>query len=136
MASGLLKVVWKFSNDRFTEMAKKAIWHIRRIGASGIHGDDFEYKTLWDEFCHETQYGDFDLDAWEQTIHPFCAEIISRLPETEKQLLFFGTEEDWDDEVEDEVPIDDDALTKELMSRLRVEAGNRDLSRFEGGEFS
>ena len=62
-------------------LMRTTIWHLRRISASGIWGDDYAYRTLWDEVCHEVQEGPFDMPAadflptlstaFDMTIRPF-----------------------------------------------------------------
>jgi hypothetical protein len=54
-------VYWRgilnFSLDRFAALARKAVHQMQRIDASGIFGDDYRHKTLWNEFCHVIQTG-------------------------------------------------------------------------------
>jgi fructosamine-3-kinase len=52
--------VWRYGWERFAALARKVIYRLQRLDASGICGDDHQHKTLWDEFCHEVQWGPSD----------------------------------------------------------------------------
>jgi hypothetical protein len=75
--------VMKFGAVRFDALARTTIWHLRRLEASGIWGDDHAHRTLWDEVCYEVQEGPFDIaygsfgtpsDAFED-----LAELLDKL---------------------------------------------------------
>ena len=128
--------VLQFARERFTKIAAKINWHLRRMPASGVFGDGHGYKTLWDEYCHEVQNGPHEqLDwAWETVLIPWADHFLTELPAAEKQVLFFATEAyfDWISEDEQaQAPIDDVALRDEILAALQKVATGRDLSRFK-----
>jgi hypothetical protein len=126
--------VWRYSWQRFEALARKVIYKLQRLDASGIYGD-YNYKTLWDEYCHEIQQGPHDSmlsNAWSATLRPILDEVIGSLSVEEKALLFFATDraDDFDHETERNAPIDDDALAEQLLTTLAEMAGRRSLERF------
>jgi hypothetical protein len=90
---------------------------------------------LWDEFCHEVQWGpnDDQIDsAWGMTIRPFLEAVIAPLSDNEKMVLFFAT--DQADELDEDIVepvISDDALLGGVLSELQSLAGKRNLDRFD-----
>jgi len=47
--------VMQFGAGRVAALMRTTIWHLRRIPASGIWGDDCAYRTLSGEVCHEVR---------------------------------------------------------------------------------
>jgi len=47
----------------------------------GIFGDEYQPKTLWDEYCHEAQFGPHNplVSAWNDTLRPFLERLGVRL---------------------------------------------------------
>jgi hypothetical protein len=127
------RAVWRYGWERFTALARKVIYRLQRVDASGIYGDEYRHKTLWDEFCHEVQEGPHDqLDsAWHMTLRPFLEAAITPLSANEKMVLFFATDEaDGLDEDMGE-PFVTDALIAEVMKELARLAGERNLNQFD-----
>jgi hypothetical protein len=127
--------VWGYGWERFAVLARKVVYRLQRLDASGIYGDDYQHKTLWDEFCHEVQCGPYDdqiVDAWAMTIRPFLEAVITPLSENEKMVLFLATDEaDEFDEDAGEPIVSDDALFGGVLSELRSLAGKRNLDQFD-----
>ena len=70
--------------------------------------------------------------AWDVTIRPFLEEVIARLSDNEKMVLFFATDET--DELDEDIfepVISDDALLRGVLSELQSLAGKRNLDRFD-----
>ena len=133
----LRRAVVAFGDGRFLLMAGNVAKHLQEMDAVG-HFEDFHYKTLWDEYCHEVQHGPFAdiVDwAWETLLAPLCRACVERIPDSEKALLFFSTNEyeSLTDDIVD-VPIDDDALTQELLRRVHQLADERRIDRLDGSE--
>lgn len=78
-----------FADAAFAALARKTVFQLQRIKASGIYGDDFRHKTLWDEYCHEVQKGPYELldDAWEMTLGRILEEVVTAVPRHEAVLL-------------------------------------------------
>ena len=78
-------VYWRgilnFSFDCFQDIARQAVHRMQRIDASGIFGDDYRHKTLWDEFCHEVQTGPTMLvaNAMDLTVRPIVLGLVEAL---------------------------------------------------------
>ena len=92
--------IWLYGWERFAVLARKVVYRLQRLDASGIYGDDYQHKTLWDEFRHEVQYGPHDdqiVDAWAMTIRPFLEAVITPLSENEKMVLFFSATDEADE---------------------------------------
>jgi integrase len=49
--------VLDFATQSYEALVRKAIVRLQWIKATGIYGDDYGHKTLWDEYCHEVQFG-------------------------------------------------------------------------------
>ena len=111
--------VWRYGWERFAALARKV--------SSGSSGSTLRastgtiiHKTLWDEFCHEVQWGpgDDQIDsAWGMTIRPLLEAVIAPLSDNEKMVLFFATDEadELDEDIVEHV-ISDDALLGGVLS--------------------
>lgn len=76
------KAVCAYGRSEVEGLARRVIHRLQRIDATGIYGDDYAYRSLWDEWCHEVSEGPHDqLDgAWDMTLDPILDDIISRIP--------------------------------------------------------
>lgn len=83
------EAVLTYAQAEFDALTRKVIYRLQRFKASGIFSDDYAYRALWDEYCHEVQEGPHDLLqwAWEQTIKPFVDDVIERTPRHVAVLL-------------------------------------------------
>ncbi len=82
--------VCAYARKEFQVLTRKVIYRLQRIRASGIYGDDYIYKTLCDEYCHEVQEGSHDMPglmglpsiagAWEMTLQPLLEDVIESVP--------------------------------------------------------
>ena len=131
--------ILQFGAVRFAALMRTTIWHLRRIPASGIWGDDYAYRTLWDEVCHEVQEGPFDMPAadflpslstaFDMTIRPFVEMLLEKLPREEAVLLTLYAIDDLDEAEQAEIAgsVYPDGMAAKVIELLREEAGNRDL---------
>ncbi|NJM49704.1 MAG: hypothetical protein HC843_01410 [Sphingomonadales bacterium] len=72
------------------ERYAKSFRHVlERFPASGIYGDDYGLRSLWDEFCFEAQEGPVsELEyAWDHTLDGFVQAIVERIPAHHQELL-------------------------------------------------
>jgi hypothetical protein len=85
----LMRVVDRFADWRADQLAASVIHRLQRMPVTGIFGDDFAYRTVWDEYCHECQFGPHDmLDlAWDATVNPLIAAVLEKVPSEEMALL-------------------------------------------------
>lgn len=128
-----------FGAVRFDALVRTIIWQMRRVAASGIWGDDYAYRTLWDEICHEVQEGPFDTPtvdgmatlstAFEMTIRPFVDTLLEKLPREEAVLLTLYAIEDCDEDEQAALAgaIFLDAMAERVIELLRDAAAGRDL---------
>ena len=81
--------VLKYGEVEFQGLVRRAIYRLQRFPASGVYGDAFAYKTLWDEWCHEVQEGPHYLleSAWDHTLSTFLKDVIDRVPAHARELL-------------------------------------------------
>ena len=126
------KAVRDYAWIEFEGLCRRVIFRLQRINASGIYGDDYAYKSLWDEWCHEVQKGPHDLleSAWEQTITPFLDDVIERIPRHSATLLsiFAAWELGEDLEAMDIVgSYRPDDIRRVLQNRLAEQAGKRSI---------
>ena len=128
--------VIEFARNAYLTLARKVIFHLQRIDASGIYGDDYRHKTLWDEYCHEVQEGPYTLleAAWDSSIDPLCDFVIGKIPPQEAALLTIGATWDLDRDEElggVEIAVAP-ALIQQNLKRILAElAGARDMARFD-----
>ncbi len=83
------KAVRVYARIELKGLARRVIYRLQRIDASGIYGDDYAYKSLWDERCHEVQEGPHDQldDAWTEVLCPILDDVIDSLPHHVAVLL-------------------------------------------------
>jgi hypothetical protein len=121
--SALWKAAWRFSDARIQALARKVIHSLQRMPASGIFGDDYRFKSVWDEVCREVQEGPHPMleAAFEQTIDPMIAWQIDQLDHSERQLLEIALAEHADE------PGD---IVMAVRKSLQGIAIDRDLGKF------
>ena len=124
------KTVRAFARFEIQALARKLIYQLQRLPASGIFGVR-GFKTLWDEFCYDSQKGPFDdqiARAWKHTLDGFLTEVSGRIPGHIAPLL--SNYAAWE---LDEVAAGDwtESIKKALRAQLTVYANNRSLDRFE-----
>jgi hypothetical protein len=85
---------FEFAQARYSALARKLVFQLQRIKASGVYGDDYRHKTLWDEYCHEVQEGPYNLldHAWDRTLTPALSAIVDAIPRYEAALLTIGSQ--------------------------------------------
>lgn len=140
---GTHKAVRAYAQTEFDTLTRKVIYRLKRMDASGIYGDDYAYKTLWDEYCHEIQFGPTSLleFAWEQTLTPFLDDIIEKIPRHSAVLLTiyaaWELDEDMTDASEDMADASDvgavapDQIKQVLKDYLGTQAGMSDLQHLD-----
>lgn len=126
----------KYASIEFDALTRRVINRLQRFPAVGLQGGGGNYKTLWDEFCNEVQYGPSDdeiVDAWNFDLSRFLDDVIERLPDHIPPLLSIYAAWFHDDQWEPESIgyVSHDALRAELNERLRNVAGERNLERFQ-----
>jgi hypothetical protein len=131
---GVSRAVRRFARKQFASLARRVVAALQRAPASGIFGDDFQHKTLWDEYCHEVQNGPQDAlaYAWNNTLEPILEDKARLLQHEEAVLLSIGAAWELDEDEAHHCDCVDTALIhrnlKDVVSRL---AGARDMSRFD-----
>ena len=124
------KAVRTFARFEIQVLARKLIYQLQRFPASGIF-EEHGFKTLWDEFCYNSQNGPFDVHivrAWEHTLDGFLAELVGRIPAHIAPLL--SNYAAW--ELDEAVAGDWTEGIKEVIGKqLTAYAINRPLGRFE-----
>ena len=123
LESALWKAAWR-SDTRIQALTRKVIHGLQRMPASGIFGDDYRFRSVWDEYCREVQEGPHPMleAAFDQTVDPMITWQIDRLDHSERELteiiLAEGAEE-WGD------------IATSVRKSLRGIAVDCDLSKFE-----
>lgn len=124
----------RFERERVEALARRAVYRLQRIHASGIFGEDYRYRSLWDEYCHEVQHGLHDtLDwAWASVIDPVVAEVTSVPSPAEAQLLSLALDDDEtsDTLTADTLNTDRSALREAVAREINRLACHRNLGRF------
>ena len=122
--SALWKAAWLFSDTRIQALLREVIHGLQPMPASGILGDDYRFKSVWDEYCREAQEGPHPMleAAFDQTVDPMIAWHIDQLDHSERQLLETALAEgaeEWDD------------VATAVRKSFQGIAIDRDLSKFE-----
>lgn len=122
--SALSKATWRVSDTRIQALARKVIHAMQRMPASGIFGDDYRFKSVWDEYCREVQEGPHPMlgAAFDQTVDPMIAGQVDQVEHSERRLLEIALAEgaeEWGD------------IATGVRKSLRGIAIDRDLSKFE-----
>jgi hypothetical protein len=129
--------VLKFAAAAYEMLARRVIFRLQRIKATGIYGDDYRHKTLWDEYCHEVQEGPYDLleSVWGATIDVTLNSVIENIPHHEAALLTIGAARELGRE--DEIRFGGVAphlIQSNLHEIVAKLAGFRNMSRFDPHE--
>ena len=121
--SALWKAAWRFSDIRIQSLVRKVIHGLQRMPASGIFGDDYRFKSVWDEYCREVQEGPHPTleAAFEHTVDPMIAWQIDQLDQSERQLLEIARADGADEP---------DDIAMAVRKTLQGIAIDRDLSKF------
>lgn len=131
----VFRAVVRFCSDRNNALARKIIARLQRIKATRIYGDDYPYRTLWDEYCHEKQHGPIDEleQKWRLTIAPIIQQVVEELPESEGVLLTIAAAVDFDgdDSIATSGAVYFDHIRRTVISALDRIAMDRDMSRFD-----
>ena len=119
--------VMKYGEIEFQGLVRRVIYRLQQFPASGIYGDAYTYKTLWDEWCHEVQEGPHDLLewAWDQTLPPFFKDVIDRVPAHTRELLSKYAQWELDLDLDSEPGLED--TLRLLMDRVSGVAASRDI---------
>ncbi len=121
--SALWKAAWRFADTRIQALTRKVIHGLQRMPASGIFGDDYRFKSVWDEYCREAQEGPHPMleAAFEQTVPPMIAFQVDQLDHSERQLLEIALSEGADEPGN---------IAVAVRKSLQGIAIDRDLSKF------
>jgi hypothetical protein len=119
--------------SKYGDYACKVVWHFKRYGPGARQsGADTHYKNVWQEYVAQVQ-GEEGIfyDLYEQEIERLCLYVLKRLPRSELQLLWFGSDAyiNWELD-DDQYPADDEllqAIIDELRSRVWKIAADEEL---------
>lgn len=119
----LYRAAWRYAGARAEVLARKVVYAMQRSPASGIFGDR-GHRTVWDEYCHECQYGPHEglMSAWDHTLDGFLTSVANNVDELERELLELAISEPGNGPVE---------LQRAMKAALQEIAGQRHLSGFE-----
>lgn len=110
--------------------ARRIVHRLQRISATGIYGDDYSFRSLWDEFCHDQQNGpDFDQDVWDDTLDALLRAELERLTRGEFEVVWLASLPDVAD-LKTAPRVQSDVLS-EIRGALQGVAATRNLERFE-----
>lgn len=128
------KAVRDFAAIEIDRLARRIVHALQRMPASGIYGDDYAYKSLWDEYCHEAQEGPHDglEGSWEMTINPFVDEVLDKIPHHVGVLLTILAASNLDEPQEAEMigAFDREGIKELVLSSIDEIARRREISRF------
>lgn len=127
------KAVRGYCHESTKTLVRKVVVRMQRITASGIFGDDYGHKTLWDEYCHEVQQRPHEPIemAWAHTIDGFIQSVAAVLPHHEGVILTIGAM--WEMEEDDQLLglVCLDCICRYIKKMVNRLAAERDISRFD-----
>lgn len=129
------KAVRSYSKARFGALAHDASVQLEKIEPTGIFGDDYNHRTLWDEYCHEFQEGPHGplRYAFDATIAPIAQAIVESIADSEAVLLTIGARWHLDEDHEEhgDVVATPDQIRRNLQDAVQKLAMSRDLSELD-----
>jgi hypothetical protein len=129
------KAIRNYSNTRFGALARDASVQLEQVEATGIFGDDYKHRTLWDEYCHEIREGPHGplKFAFETTVVPIVQAIVEAIDNPEAILLTIGARWHLDEDqgTDREVVATPDQIRRNLEDAIEMLAMSRDMSEFE-----
>jgi hypothetical protein len=120
--------VCEFARAELLALTRRAVHRLKRTKASGIYGEDYRYRSLWKEYCHEVQEGPYEAlqSAWDDTLDTMLRELIQSAPKPTAMLLSIlaaSELEEQDDEATIVGTVWLDGIVQLLKDRLAEEAG-------------
>jgi hypothetical protein len=129
------KAIRNYSKTRFAAFAREAAVQLEQIEATGIFGDGYRHRTLWDEYCHEIQEGQHDplKFAFDTTVVPIVQAIVEAIDNPEAILLTIGARWHLDEDqgADREVVATPDQIRRNLEDAIETLAMSRDMSEFD-----
>lgn len=125
--------VRNFATTELKSLTRRAIYRLQRIPATGIYGDDYRFKTVWDEYCHESQSGPFAEDSWDDLLSQTFEHLVDQMHHETAVLLTILAIEATDEEYGATIigAVNKDHIVAMLHRSVAEAAGARDLERFE-----
>jgi hypothetical protein len=126
--------VLQFSKACLDALARKVVFRLQRVKAIGIY-DEYEHRTLWDEYCHDVQNGpdDFFEQAWETTVDSAIHVVVEAIPRHEAALLTIAAI--WnlgeDTETYGAASVAPELICRSLKDKIAKTAVDRDMARFD-----
>jgi hypothetical protein len=132
MLEEMHQAVVRFASDELDALSRKVILGLQRLKASDIYGDDYKFKTIWDEYCHDVQQGPFEAleSAWDQTIDPFIDHSIGRMRPRFGVLVSIGADYEGSSPNETTVSFNHDQVSIAVRARIDQAASRRRMDRF------
>ena len=128
---GTHAAVRAFARIEIEALTRKVIHSLQRLRSSGIFGDDYLYKSLWDEYCHEVQDGPHAMleGASNLNIDPFLDHVVEQVPHHVGVLLtiYAAWELDEHDDANLVGPVWPDVIKRLVRDSLAKKAGMRSL---------
>lgn len=118
----LVRAVDRFTDWKARRLARSVVHRLVRMPATGIFGDDYLYRSVWDEYCHERQFGPHDIleSAWDSTLGPLIAAALETVPAVEMAVL----------DSAEAIEIRNGDMTVSIRAAMDAEAMDRNLDRF------
>lgn len=71
----------RFCRFELAHLGRRLEYQLKQRPAEGHYGDDLGYRTMWDEYCHEVQWGPTEGlgDAWDDLLNPLASDIADSL---------------------------------------------------------
>ena len=126
------EAVLKYASAELDALARKAVFGLQRLPASGIYGDEYRFKSVWDEYCHDVHHGPspFLERTWEQTIGSFIDHAVNLLPRHVSLLVSIGADYERSSFENMTVCFKPDTIRDAVKDRIDRTANDRKMGRF------
>lgn len=120
-----------FGRAELRSLTRRAIHRLQRLEPSRVFGDDYRFKSLWDEYCHEMQDGPHELlaNAWDHVISKTVNHLVESIPRETAVLLTILAADPLDEDVGANLTgsVWNEGIAQLILERLTEEAGRRSL---------
>jgi hypothetical protein len=128
--------IQSFAVPKFYALARKVIFRLQRAQRPCFYSEHYEYKSAWDEYCHDWQNGDGDFEsAWDLLVDPILKDVAGRVASEDTLLLTLQAYEDLEIGIEygadGSVEPSAKLIAMNIRDKLREYAGDRDILKFD-----
>jgi hypothetical protein len=125
-----------YAYPRYYALARSVIFRLQRTERPCFYSEHYEYKSAWDEYCHDLQNGDGEFESsWDLLVDPILKDVAGRVAAEETLLLTLQAYEDLEIGVEyradGSVELSAKLIAMNIRNKLREYARDRAILKFD-----